>query len=130
MNLHEEISRIKSLMVETKKNDLDHFIEYCKDFLKLKDIPDIEFKKGSDFSKKHKSFGYFDDKNDQIVISTHKRNEGDIMRTIAHELVHYKQKTLHQKGKSSAGSKHENDANAIAGEIMRKYGKKNPQIFE
>ena len=84
MDLREEISRIKSLMVESKKSDLDHFIDYCKGFLKLKDVPDIEFKKGSEFSKKHKSFGYFDDKNDQIVISTHKRNEGDIMRTIAH----------------------------------------------
>jgi hypothetical protein len=51
------------------------------------------------------------------------------MRTIAHELVHYQQKTLHRKGKSSAGSKHENEANAVAGEIVRKYGQKHPEIF-
>ena len=117
------------MMFESKSNKYDKFITYCKRFLDLKDIPEIIYNNTSKFEKEHKSFGLYDQLKDQIIVSTHKRNVGDIMRTIAHELVHYQQKTLHRKGKSSAGSKHENEANAVAGEIVRKYRQKHPEIF-
>jgi Zn-dependent peptidase ImmA (M78 family) len=56
----------------------------------------------------------------------------DIFRTLAHEYVHYKQHI--EKGSSykspHAGSPTENQANAKAGEIMRKYGAIHPEIFD
>ena len=52
----------------------------------------------------------------------------DILRTLAHELVHYKQKTLgkikHDSGET--GSPEENQANTIAGIIMRHFNKEYP----
>jgi Zn-dependent peptidase ImmA (M78 family) len=56
----------------------------------------------------------------------------DILRTLAHEFIHYKQhmeKGLDRKS-SHAGSPTENQANAKAGEIMRKYGTLHPELFD
>jgi Zn-dependent peptidase ImmA (M78 family) len=55
----------------------------------------------------------------------------DILRSLAHELVHYKQdvedRLHHTSGQT--GSEHENEAHAVAGQIMRLYGKKHPELF-
>lgn len=57
----------------------------------------------------------------------------DVCRSIAHELVHHKQ-NLDGRLKDSAkdgedGSEIENEANAVAGVIIRKWGKKNPDLY-
>lgn len=57
----------------------------------------------------------------------------DVCRSIAHELVHHKQ-NLQGRLKDSAkdgedGSEIENEANAVAGVIIRKWGKKNPDLY-
>jgi hypothetical protein len=56
----------------------------------------------------------------------------DILRTTAHELVHCKQNQEHalpdQAGET--GSDWENQANAMAGVIMRDYAEHNPRMFE
>lgn len=58
----------------------------------------------------------------------------DVMRSIAHELTHHKQNLegrLTDPSKDGAdGSEIENEANAKAGEIIRKYGKIRPDIYE
>ena len=56
----------------------------------------------------------------------------DILRTLAHEFVHYKQhieKGTRHKG-YQAGSPTENQANAKAGELMRKYEQLHPELFD
>ena len=52
------------------------------------------------------------------------------MRTLAHELVHLAQDEQNQDIDGSDGSKHENQANAVAGVIMRKWADKDPSLFE
>jgi predicted ABC-type ATPase len=59
----------------------------------------------------------------------------DIFRTVAHELVHHKQNEDGRLGHNVAeegatGSDIENEANAVAGKIMRWYGKAFPQSFQ
>jgi len=57
----------------------------------------------------------------------------DVCRSIAHEMVHQKQ---HQEVEDpshldgSTGSPHENEANAVAGQIIRLYGKKFPEFYD
>jgi hypothetical protein len=58
----------------------------------------------------------------------------DILRSIAHEMVHHKQ---NQRGDlknnphaGDDGSPEENEANAKAGELIRIFGKQNPEIYE
>ena len=56
----------------------------------------------------------------------------DIMRSVSHELVHHKQwedGRLEVKP-ADIGSEEENEANAIAGIMIKKFALKNPNIYE
>ena len=56
----------------------------------------------------------------------------DILRSIAHELVHAKQdqEMRLMPGSGEDGSPIENEAHALAGLIMRKFEKDNKHIYE
>jgi hypothetical protein len=58
----------------------------------------------------------------------------DVLRSIAHELVHHKQnlegRLIDAAKDGSDGSPIENEANAVAGVIIRKYGKIHPELYE
>lgn len=85
----------------------------------------------AEFSKRIAAFGEISNKN-VIHISIINRHPMDILRTVAHEYVHYKQhmdKGIHHRS-SHAGSMTENQANAKAGELMRKYGERNSELFD
>jgi hypothetical protein len=75
------------------------------------------------------ALGYFDVENEVIVVTVKDRHQMDIMRTLAHELVHRKQKEFKQDLDGSTGSVDENEANAMAGVLLRQWGKKNPGLF-
>lgn len=109
---------------------LKRFVIFLKQQLNLKyDIP-IVLMDDVDFSKEIKAFGEISNKN-VIHISIINRHPMDILRTVAHEFVHYNQhieKGIHHKS-SRAGSPLENQANAKAGELMRKYGNLHPELF-
>jgi hypothetical protein len=73
--------------------------------------------------------------NNNVKIYAKDRASVDIMRSIAHELVHMLQdqegrleQTQHDDN-NEAGSPIENEANAKAGEIMRKFGEEYPEIY-
>jgi hypothetical protein len=65
-----------------------------------------------------------------VYISIINRHPLDILRTVAHEVVHYKQSIKRVAMNPNPGSPSENEANAKAGEIMRKYGKLHPELFD
>ncbi len=112
-------------------NILKKFLVFLKRELHLNyDIPIILID-DADFAKKISAFGEISDKN-IIHLSIINRHPMDILRTLAHEYVHYKQhveKGIHH-GSSKAGSLSENQANAKAGEIIRKYGVLHPELFD
>jgi phage gp16-like protein len=53
------------------------------------------------------------------------------MRTLAHELCHYRQWSKDQLHDNSGdtGSDQENEANAVAGVIMRNWNQAHPEMF-
>jgi len=110
---------------------LKRFTIFLKRQLNLTyDIPVI-LVDNAEFAKKIQAFGSISDKN-VIHISIINRHPMDILRTVAHEYVHYKQhldKGIHHKS-SNAGSPLENQANAKAGELVRKYGNLHPELFD
>jgi hypothetical protein len=108
---------------------LKRFIVFLKRELSLTiDIPYILID-DADFSKKIRAFGVMN--TDGIIyVSIINRHPIDILRTFAHEFVHYKQSIKGKVMKSNPGSPTENEANAKAGEIMRKYGKLHPELFD
>ncbi len=132
-------NRIKNILKEnlnkeysnSRVNSLSDFSKWCQDYLGLVDLPKISLT--SDKSKTT-TYAHNDIVNDEVVVYMGNRSLGDIMRSLAHELIHYQQK---QNGKLQfdgtdgvTGSDIENEANSVAGVIMREYGQDNPHIFE
>lgn len=119
----------------TSRMQFDVILKNFKVFLKRElrltyDIPVI-LVDDVDFAKKIEAFGEISNKN-IVHISIINRHPMDILRTVAHEFVHYKQhidKGIHHRS-SHAGSPTENQANAKAGELMRKYGNLHPELFD
>jgi hypothetical protein len=109
----------------------DKFIDYCVKFLKIKNKPKIHFVEDPKFAEKIGAFGAITS-HDEISIDTMDRHPMDILRTTAHELVHFKQHEMNTRkpGSGHAGSPTENEANEKAGVILRNFGSKYPELFE
>jgi GNAT superfamily N-acetyltransferase len=78
------------------------------------------------------TFGKFMNAENTIFVDIENRHPNDILRTLAHELVHYRQMMDHQLDDSSGetGSDEENQANAQAGVIMRNFNQQYPEYLE
>jgi Zn-dependent peptidase ImmA (M78 family) len=107
---------------------LKKFLVFLKRELKFNYNIPIILVDDVDFSKNNKTFGIMYP--DKIVISIVNRHPIDILRTVAHEYIHHKQQSEGKKLNGNAGSSSENEANAKAGEIIRKYGNLHPELFD
>jgi hypothetical protein len=123
----------KQNISKSKVQSIADFVEYSTKRLKLKDKPKIKLILGSEYSQQNSSLGGYSPETKDIVVVVPKRMTADICRTIAHELVHRKQDEMGLVRNSAeagkTGSPVENQANAIAGILLRDYGKKNKQIY-
>ena len=128
--------RVKELLTESldKKDTysiLLDFIRFAAEDLELKSLPKFDFKFDTKRSVEHHSFGGYG--GEHINITVKNRHIMDVCRTLAHELVHYKQdlnKELEGDNPGATGSPQENEANARAAVIMRNWGKKHPDYFD
>lgn len=100
---------------------IQHFISFAVKHLKLTKMPNIRLVGHSEDSKR--TFGH--SVGNEVVVRSVGRHPNDVMRTLAHELVHFK----HGSNKDSS-EKREDMANAIAGRIMRLYNTKYPNSFK
>ena len=105
------------------------FVEYACRELNINE-PQIHIINSPTYSQEHKSFGGYIPSEQKILVVVHNRNMADILRTLAHELVHHMQNLKGDELNGDDGSEIENEANAQAGIIMRKFGRENPEIFE
>ena len=105
---------------------ITHLLQLCKTELGIDELPPIEMV-NDDTVGGGTSFGEFDGESVRVVIKG--RHPMDVMRTLAHELVHWKQLIDGKEMDGSDGSDVENEANAIAGIIMRKFAKLYPDYF-
>ena len=119
---------------DRKTQCINNFVEYACKRLKLKETPKITLMSGTDYADTHKSLGGFNPTTKEIFCATEGRLTADICRTLAHELVHRKQDEMgfiNDPIKDGAdGSPAENQANAIAGIIMREYGRIDDTIYQ
>jgi hypothetical protein len=111
---------------------LKDFVDFASNQIGLTDVPKIQVINTPDFTQQFKSFGGYVPANHKISVVIKGRNLADILRTLGHELVHAKQMKDNKLDPNSGetGSPVENEANAMAGILMRDYGKKNPKIFD
>jgi hypothetical protein len=126
--------RINELLMESLdsnqvKKIIRKFTAFAKNELGISEQPKIKLYSTLQYSNQHQSFGGYGNKVIHLAITN--RHINDILRSLAHELVHFKQDINNELTNISGetGSEHENNANAQAGIIMRKWGKLNPELF-
>jgi Zn-dependent peptidase ImmA (M78 family) len=113
------------------EDQLRDFVKWTCDKLKIKKMPRLEFQDSKE-SGDQKKTAHFDMQDGMIWIYTGNRNLADIMRSVAHELTHYKQDEKGQvsSDQSYPGSPIEQQADAVAGYLMKLYLDKEPGALE
>ena len=111
---------------------IDDFVVDAIEHLNIKTPPKIILNKNKEMVLNLKSMGSYMPTEHKIWVYTGNRNTADIIRTLAHELVHVKQKedVGMEDLDGTTGSEHENEANSISGILLRKYGREHPEIYD
>ena len=106
------------------------FVEFVNRKLKFDQQPNINFVEHVTGTE-HPTFGSFDSNTNVINIGVSERHVMDIMRTLAHELVHHKQRETKPQSQLDGGtaSRDENQANSVAGTLMREFADQHPEYF-
>lgn len=114
---------------------LRNFTLYCMNYLGIKGDIEINLKYGKDKNLQTlASYGYsiIPNQPDDIYLRAGGRHIVDIMRSLAHELTHKRQNEIGELNDESGktGSPQENEANSLAGIIMRDFTKLHPEILD
>ena len=110
------------------ESKLRHFIKFAANQLGLEKIPVVHFVGHEE--DKHNAFGHFHHADNVIKVRAIDRHPLDVMRTVAHEMAHYKWRMMGKVGTNIPGGESENYAHAKAGEVMRKYDNAFPSEFK
>jgi hypothetical protein len=110
---------------------LDEFVKFVSEGLGIQNIPPVKYITTTEFTQKEHSFGGYNPNDKSIIVVVANRNLMDIGRTLAHELVHARQDEVDglKAEDGETGSEVENQAQAVAGVIMRLWGKNNPDWY-
>jgi len=143
--LTENINRIKTLMninegeatfPSDEKQHLEKFVDFVKRELNIENDVNIRYQTDKDGIKTTAVYKYQDGGDEEfeqseVRVYTKERALQDIMRSVAHELVHHQQNERGElEGKiSNVGGPIEDEANAVAGELLKKYGIQHPEIY-
>jgi hypothetical protein len=132
-------SRDRSLPVATGNDELkesvdatqmQHFVNWCAEKLHITSaLPKFEFQAEKESPEQSRT-GYYNTKTGDLWVYTGNRNMIDIMRTVAHELAHHKQRedgdTYHNQDLSDI----ESQADMAAGMLIKLYVRKFPRVIE
>ncbi len=115
----------------SKGKVIGDFVNYVSEYLSI-NKPKIKLINSPDYTQEYHSFGGYLPSEEKIMVVVHNRNMADILRTVAHEMVHHMQNLDDRLTPTSGedGSPDENEANSLAAVIMRKFGRENPHIYE
>lgn len=128
--------KITELLLEShndKANVIEmfkHFLPLAQQILGIDSLPEMKFESELNTGSQP-SFGMYVNGDNVLYVALKNRHPVDILRTVAHELVHYRQDIRGELNDQSGetGSPQENQAHEIAGIIMRHFNKKYPQYL-
>ncbi len=120
-----------SFLSEKNKESLQNFTKFVKEQLGIKKMPTISIQNGRKELKTTASYDYTKE-NKIVKINGKNRALVDVMRSLAHELVHHKQ---WEDGRLKVrppdiGGEIEDEANAKAGQYIKMYAKIDDSIYE
>jgi hypothetical protein len=116
---------------DENKERLNEFVKFVKKELELETVPTIVIKGNRDGLKTTANYDYTKE-NKIIKVFGKGRMLVDVMRSVAHEMVHHKQ---YEQGRLEVkppdiGGEIEDEANAKAGQYIKMFSKENPDIYE
>jgi hypothetical protein len=116
---------------DENKERLNEFVKFVKKELELETVPTIVIKGNRDGLKTTANYDYTKE-NKIIKVFGKGRMLVDIMRSVAHEMVHHKQ---YEQGRLEVkppdiGGEIEDEANAKAGQYIKMYSKIDPTIYD
>jgi hypothetical protein len=118
-------------LTDEQKAKLNNFVKFTKDHLGLKQPPKVVLQNGRKDLKTTANYDYTNSEK-TIRINAKNRMLVDVMRSIAHEMVHHRQ---FEQGKLSVrppdiGGEIEDEANAVAGQIIKLFAKEDQTIYD
>lgn len=116
---------------DDKKAKLNEFVKFVKDQLDLQTVPTISIQNHREGLKTTANYDYTKE-NKVIKVCMKNRALVDVMRSIAHEMVHHKQ---FEQGRLKVqppdiGGEIEDEANAKAGQYIKMFAKKDSTIYD
>ncbi len=120
-----------SFLDENKKEKLNNFVKFVKEQLELKTVPTISIQNHRNGLKTTANYDYTKE-NKIVKVCMKNRALVDVMRSIAHELVHHKQ---FEQGRLEVkppdiGGEIEDEANAKAGQFIKMFSKLDETIYD
>lgn len=124
--------RFNEIENSSKLSQVKKFEQWACKKLNISDMPPIEYSDDVELAKKRRTFG--STRSDGTVwVHVGNRTVADIARTLVHELIHvsqFKEGTATDDMDEEQRQNIEDEANAMAGRIMREYGKIDNRIYE
>ena len=120
-----------SFLNDQKKEKLKEFAKFVVKELGIKKPPTIAIQDGRGELRTTANYDYTKE-NKIVKVNAHKRAPVDVMRSLAHELVHHKQ---YEQGRLKVkppdiGGEIEDEANAKAGQYIKMYAKIDKTIYD
>jgi len=116
---------------DLSEDKIDDFVDFVSGDLELDDNFTVDITNDSDDVE---TLASYDINNNEVTVLGKNRSLPDIIRSVAHELVHHKQnergELTGRKEEGEDGSPWEDEANAKSGEIVRRFGRNNPEIYD
>jgi hypothetical protein len=120
-----------SFLDDKKKEKLNEFVKFVKKELELETVPTISVQNHRNGLKTTANYDYTKE-NKIVKVCMKNRALVDVMRSIAHELVHHKQ---FEQGRLETpppdiGGEIEDEANAKAGQFIKMYSRIDETIYD
>ncbi len=120
-----------SFLDDNKKEKLNSFVKFVKEQLKLKTVPTISIQNHRNGLKTTANYDYTKE-NKIVKVCMKNRALVDVMRSIAHDLVHHKQ---FEQGRLNVkppdiGGEIEDEANAKAGQFIKMFARIDESIYD
>ena len=121
-----------SFLEEKDKERIVEFVKFVKDELGLKVTPTIKLLNGRGDLKTTAHYNY--SKPEKVIkVNAKNRHIVDVMRSIAHEMVHHRQfeqGRLDGPKPPDIGGDIEDEANSLAGQFIKMFSKKDSTIYD
>jgi hypothetical protein len=116
-------------MEQDQKYCVVKFVKFIKDQLGVKQPFKVKLTDTRD--QDLKTYAFYDKTSGDMKVYTRGRGMADVLRSIAHEMVHHLQNQRQQLNVNhpDVGGKIEDEANAVAGQLVKKFGYQFPKLI-